>query len=210
MNRCVIISGSPDSDAYFIKSQINPSDFIICADKGYEYAQRAGIKPNLLVGDFDSLIQVPDNNVEIVSLNTHKDDTDTMHCVAIAIERCYSDIVILGGIGGRFDHTFANLCTLEYASNRGANVTLVRENEIVEFKSKGTYEYNNLKGCTFSLFPFGCNEAVISYIGDVEYPLTHHPVTSYSALGVSNIFNSDSVKIAVEEGQVLVFIEKNV
>lgn len=52
--RCTIIAGSPEADIDFISEQVKDCNYLICADKGYEYAKKAGAKPNLIVGDFDS------------------------------------------------------------------------------------------------------------------------------------------------------------
>ena len=85
--RCVIISGSPDTNVEEIKSLCTSDDFIVCADSGYSFAKKAGLTPNLIIGDFDSLKEELPQNTEVVKLNTHKDDTDTEHCVMECIRR---------------------------------------------------------------------------------------------------------------------------
>ena len=52
--RCVIISGSPETHPEFIRQAVKPDDYVICADRGYEFASLGGVEPNLVVGDFDS------------------------------------------------------------------------------------------------------------------------------------------------------------
>ena len=74
-------------------------DFVICADKGIENAEKAGVNPHLYVGDFDSC--APSFGGEILKFNAEKDVTDTEIAVDEAIKRGADSILILGGTGGR-------------------------------------------------------------------------------------------------------------
>lgn len=205
--RCVIIAGSPDADADFMANFLKADDYIICADGGYKYANQLNIVPNLIVGDFDSYNGVlPDT--EVVTLQVHKDDTDTAHCAKIAIDRGFKQVVILGALGGRSDHCFANYCVLQYLNENGVEGIIIDKDSSVEFRDVGIYDYKNLKGKTFSVFPFACNEAVVSYLGDCQYPANNLILKSSLAMGISNIFRSDFVQIKVSEGKVIIFIEK--
>ena len=96
--RCTIIAGSPEADIDFISEQVKDCNYLICADKGYEYAKKAGAKPNLIVGDFDSYSGNLPDDCEVIKLNSHKDDTDLLHCIEVALSRGYDDFVILAGI----------------------------------------------------------------------------------------------------------------
>ncbi len=203
--RCVIISGSPDTDVNFIKEQVLPDDYIICADKGCEYALLSGIVPNLVVSDFDSCSQKIFPNCETITLNPHKDDTDTMHAIDIALEKGYREIVLLGATGGRLDHTIANLSALQYISLKGAKGYVLSKTEHIEYLPKGCYEFDGLNGKTFSLFPFGCSEVCVSYSG-AEYPLDHYRLSSAVPMGVSNIFLSDNATIKIYDGNAILII----
>ena len=144
--RCVIISGSPECDIDFLKQQILTDDFVICADRGYQYALSAGITPSLIIGDFDSNNQNIPPEYETISLSVHKDDTATMHSICTALERGFTDILILGGIGGRLDHTFANISALKYIGENGGRGVLLSPKERIEYLSMGKYNFNNYKG----------------------------------------------------------------
>ena len=93
--RCVIISGSPETNPNFLKQAVKPDDYVICADRGYEFAILAGIEPNLIVGDFDSYKEKISASCEIVKLNPHKDDTDTIHSIDLAFEQGFTDFLLL-------------------------------------------------------------------------------------------------------------------
>lgn len=73
-------------------------------------------------------------------------------------------------MGGRFDHSFANVAVLSYIHEHGSKGVLLSEKEKIEFLPVGHYEYKNFKGKTFSLFPFGCPSVCVSYSG-TKYPL---------------------------------------
>ena len=123
--RCVIIGASPVCDTEMIKKSVRESDFVVCADGGYKYALMAGIKPDLIIGDFDSA-EFPENvKCDIVKLPVHKDDTDTMYCVRECVKMGYKTILLFGMTGGRLDHTFANFCTLLYTAENGVNAKML-------------------------------------------------------------------------------------
>ncbi len=203
--RCIIISGSPETDAEFIRKTVTNTDFVICADNGILYAQQAGVTPALIVGDFDSYKGTVLPDCEIVTLNPQKDDTDTVHSVDIAIERGYNEIVILGALGGRVDHTFANISALQYIHNKGGKGILLSESERVEFLSVGEYEFIDYNDKVFSVFPFGCSEVCVSYEG-AFYPLDKYNLKSSVPMGVSNIFVSDKAKIKIYDGNAILII----
>lgn len=206
--RCVIICGSPDTDADFVKSFLKPDDYIICADSGYKTSVKSGVKPALFVGDFDSFDGEIESGIELIRLNTHKDDTDSMHCAEVALERGYKNIALLGATGARLDHTIANLSVLEYLRDNGAEAFIENEKEIVQILNEGEYTYSNLIGKTFSVFPFGCAETTVSYIGEVEYPAESLKLMSSRAVGISNIFKSSEVKVIIESGKALFIVNK--
>ena len=203
--RCVVIAGAPGADAAYIKAALRPLDYIICADRGYQTAVEAGVTPNLLVGDFDSYQGGLPRGVEIIRLNPEKDDTDTLHCVKTALERGFTDFILLAATGGRLDHTLANLSVTEYLTDRGTHCIILSENEKTELLTEGRHIYSGCKGLTFSVFPYGCQIVVLSYNG-AYYPLDHGVLTHSTAMGVSNVFTADTSEITVHEGRALLII----
>ena len=93
-----------------------PADGELCiaADGGYKNALRLGHKIHVAVGDFDSFPkdQIADA-VERIELPAEKDLTDSQVCIETAIARGADEIIIIGGLSGRLDHTLANLCILQ-------------------------------------------------------------------------------------------------
>lgn len=207
--RCVIIAGSPVCNISFIKSVINKDDYIICADKGYQYAVEAGIKPDLVVGDFDSCEIEANGDFEVIALQTHKDDTDTMHAVVTDIERGYNDFLLLSASGGRFDHTLANISVLQYIYKNGATGIIASEAEVIEYMEKGKKIFENRQGTTFSVFPFGCHRICLSITG-AEYPLDRSFLESSIPTGISNVFSSDSSSIEIYDGNAIIIINSKI
>lgn len=200
--RCVIISGSPDTNVEEIKSLCTSDDFIVCADSGYSFAKKAGLTPNLIIGDFDSLKEELPQNTEVVKLNTHKDDTDTEHCVMECIRRGYKDFLLLGSIGGRTDHTFANIATLAFLSEYNYNGIARNNGEEIRILKEGSYEMNNKKGLIFSVFPYGCESVNVTYKG-AEYMLNNKTLTYNVSRGISNVFVDDEAKITINRGRAI-------
>lgn len=200
--RCVIISGSPDTNVEEIKSLCTSDDFIVCADSGYSFAKKAGLTPNLIIGDFDSLKEELPQNTEVVKLNTHKDDTDTEHCVMECIRRGYKDFLLLGSIGGRTDHTFTNIATLAFLSEYNYNGIARNNGEEIRILKEGSYEMNNKKGLIFSVFPYGCESVNVTYKG-AEYMLNNKTLTYNVSRGISNVFVDDEAEITINRGRAI-------
>lgn len=181
-------------------------DIIIGADKGYAYAESVGIIPHIYVGDSDSL---PENTIikseNKIHLNTEKDMTDTQEAVDIAINKGASKITILGALGKRADHALANIHLLKYAYEKGAAAEIAdTQNQIILVTKSAAIEKRD--GCCISLIPLtDCKGVSIS---GVYYPLNNAHLSVGTTLGVSNEFVSDSAKISIEKGLLLVIVCK--
>ena len=111
--------------AEYITEHPKADDLCIAADQGYHTAKALGERIDLLLGDFDSIGSVPrDEGVEIRQVPAEKDYTDTQLAVEIALERGAEDIVIIGGLSGRLDHTLSTLAILEDLNARGVYCTI--------------------------------------------------------------------------------------
>ena len=97
-----------------LKTTPEKGDIVIAADSGFKNARALDLTVDVLIGDMDSLNQVPETgNMEIIRLPEEKDVTDTQAAVAVALERGADNICIIGGIGSRIDHTLSSLAILE-------------------------------------------------------------------------------------------------
>ena len=123
--RAVILSAVPVSTA--LCRYVQPGDFVVACDAGYRNAERLDLRPDLIVGDFDSAPQ-PKTEHETIVLPHVKDDTDTQYAAHWLLEHGYDEITLLGALGGaRLEHTLANLSTGLYLAKNGVNVLLANE-----------------------------------------------------------------------------------
>ena len=90
MKACAIVSGGSFSPL----DGIGRADFVIACDKGCEYTAACGIKPDLLVGDFDSYTGEKPEDVPVLGLPCEKDDTDTMAAVRYAVGEGFDEIML--------------------------------------------------------------------------------------------------------------------
>ena len=201
LKSCWIFGGAP-----FCGNVTLPDNaYIIAADSGYNTVKKLGFTPNITLGDFDSLKEKPICG-EIVTVAAEKDDTDTMLAVKTALERGFNDISIVGAIGGRLDHTFANIQTLAYILRQGGFGRLIGENDTVELLNAGEYSYERKDGMYISLFTYG--EAAVLTSRGTKYDLTKHTLDNTFPLGVSNEITDDKCSIFVHKGQLLVIFSK--
>lgn len=177
-----------------------PGDFVIAADGGYQAAGSLGITPDLVVGDFDSLGYVPEG-VPIERHPVMKDDTDTLLAVRLGLERGYRNFVITGAIGGRLDHTIANLQTLVFLADHGAVGLLYGDSTVATAVKNGSVTLTG-RG-TVSVFCFG-PPATGVYERGMLYSLTDATVTAGFPIGVSNEFTGEPARVSVEDGTLLI------
>lgn len=179
-------------------------DLLIAADGGYEYLRAMGLRPDVLLGDFDSLQHIP-AGVETVRFPCEKDDTDTGLAVAEGLARGYGVFRIYGGSGDRPDHFFANLQVLCGLSRQGMEGVLVCPSFDVRAVTDGEINLPAAaKGTVFSVFAFGGAAEGVTIRGG-KYPLEGVTVDCTGSLGVSNEFLDREVSVSVERGTLIIF-----
>jgi Thiamin pyrophosphokinase, catalytic domain. len=128
--KAVILSNGNVENIEFLRSYIESSDIFICADGGGNYAKSLGIKPDILIGDFDSVKEEILNyfqylGTEIIRYPREKNYVDTQLAVDRAIELSADKIILLGATGNRLDHTLANINMLYYIYKKGVTAEIV-------------------------------------------------------------------------------------
>lgn len=193
---CYIICALPQDHTF----QPDSRDLVIAADGGY--AQMGGVHPDLVVGDFDSLGYVPEGE-NIVRHPAEKDDTDTMLAARIGLDRGYRAFLLLGGVGGRLDHTLANIQTLAFLRENGARAALLGEGETITFLENESLHFRAGLSGIVSVFCFG-REAAGVFERGLAYALTDATLTDTNPLGVSNAFTGNAAEISVRNGRLVV------
>ncbi len=177
-------------------------DLVIAADGGIKSLERLGVKPDIAVGDFDSLGFVPDCD-EIIKHPVMKNDTDMMLAVKTGFERGYTEFMLYGGAGGRPDHTFANIQTLTYIAKQGGKGFLDLCGFTASVIIDGELRFlNNAKG-DVSVFALSERAEKVTIKG-LLYPLLNATLESGFPLGVSNSFTGNSASVKIGKGTALV------
>lgn len=187
---------------------MSEADLIIAADSGYNNASRLGVRPGLLLGDLDSIDRkklAPDEleHIEKIIVPAIKDDTDTQLAVDTALSRGADKIYIIGGLGGRLDHTLSTVFLLEYIKDKGARGVITDGRNRVRIMESGEeltikrgYKYLSLVGLTDT-----CEGVSIS---GVFYPLKDAVLERKYAFAVSNEITADAAEISLSKGILLV------
>lgn len=182
-------------------------DYVIAADKGLDNLKKIGIKPDVIIGDFDSLGFVPSGE-NIKRLPVEKDDTDVGFAVNYAFELGYKEFVIYGAIGGLLDHTVANLQLSAYISSKGGKSVFVGDNVFVTSITNDTLKISNGKG-RLSVFALS-DKAEGVFLSGLKYPLENAVIENTFPIGVSNEFTDKSAKIAVKNGTLLIVSQSRI
>ncbi|MBE6599907.1 MAG: thiamine diphosphokinase [Ruminococcaceae bacterium] len=122
MRAYIFVGGSVNADNIFVRPE--KDELSIAADQGYATAKALGARVDLFVGDMDSFDGEIEDGIEIIKLKPEKDVTDTEAAFELAIGRGAREILIIGGLDGRLDHTLANIYLLEDAKGRGVTASI--------------------------------------------------------------------------------------
>ena len=180
---CLIISGAPTRAPASVR--LPRADYVIACDLGYGYARRLSVRPDLIIGDFDSYDGVLPADVPVVRLPVHKDDTDTGYALRHAVEQGYGDIYVAFALGGRLDHTLANLQSAADAAQKGARVTLSGDDTLVYVVGGGRLQLFVEEEQALSVLAL-TDTATDVCIEGAEYTLEGATLDNRYPLGVSN------------------------
>ncbi|MDR2354908.1 MAG: thiamine diphosphokinase [Clostridiales Family XIII bacterium] len=206
--RCVIITARVEGA---ISAALRPreDDFVICADGGYTRAAAERVKPAVILGDFDSIGAVPRAapGLRVIGAPAEKDDTDTLLALKYGLDAGFLDFVVVGGLSGRFDHSFANLQAASYCLDRGGRVWLADAMNKATLTDAGVFVLRPEEGFYFSLFAWteSCGGVCVE---NAKYPARDIRLTQSFPLGVSNEFGEGPVTIRKESGRLLIVLSR--
>ncbi len=197
MGNCIVV-GAIDVN---VKIEKHEDDFLIAADKGYLNCIKQNLDVDLLIGDFDSLKIVPDN-IEKIKLNEIKDDTDVFDALMEGIKRGYKSFILYGVIGGRFDHTFANIQILLFLKNKGYEAKIIDEDRTYIILENESIELPKKERGYLSVFSLSAISHGVT-LKNLKYELKNAILTSEFPLGVDNEYIDKSPFIEVKDGKIL-------
>ena len=208
---CILIGAG---DLTISEIPIGENDLCIAVDGGYEYCKLLEITPDYILGDFDSISEKEAENVaeiakteeeKVIILPIEKDDTDMLAAIKVGLAEGYHSFRIYGGMGGRIEHTIANMQCLLYLKEHnavgylmdGTGMILVAKEEEISFQE-------SLEGY-MSLFSMG-ERAMVS-IENMKYSLKEQEVTNSFPIGISNEFIlGKKGKVTVHKGAVVMIV----
>ena len=197
MKAFIYVGGEIFTDG--ITEQKKGDDIVISADRGYLNAIKLGVSVNFAVGDFDSMDKSKIEGAEIIEVPAEKDFTDTQLAIDLAIEKGAEQITIIGGLGGRLDHTLSNIGILEKLWDLGIRAT------ITDGKNRIRYIKNTSELVARANFKYisvlsadGIAKGVS--IEGCKYPLKNARLTKTNGYTVSNEILKNCALVSVKKG----------
>ena len=211
MKKCIIIGASEFYEESIIKDK---EDLLILADGGYNnYLKLKNYNlddVDLLIGDFDSLdknkIKLT-NKAKIITLNPIKDDTDIFDAIKYGLDMGYNEFYMYGCLGGRIEHSIANIQILSYLKENNANGYLVDRSKIIRVIKNEKIEFDNTYKGYISIFSL-VNECSGVTIKNLKYEIENHILTESFPLGIDNEFIGKCSSVEVKKGKLLVIYNK--
>ena len=201
--RCIMMCAG---EYHPMEIDIRQDDFVVAVDGGLVHLLEAGIEPDLLLGDFDSLEEAAltgnnDSGGKILSetiaryramgpdhflqLPVAKDDTDTMAAVKLGFEKGYREFLIYGAMGGRPDHLMANIQTMLFVLHNGGRARMLDRQTRMTVIGPGEFRLPADFEGTVSLFAMdGCLEHVT--IRGLKYEVEDAEIRNDLPIGCSN------------------------
>jgi thiamine pyrophosphokinase len=210
--KVIIISGGNPPSKELLTNEMADDVFLIAADSGANCLFRYNIKPDLLVGDFDSidkkvLDHFKKSNCSIDTYPTEKDFTDTEIAVEKALSMKPNKIVLMGCTGSRVDHLLGNIGMLNNCLKNGVDACILDENNYIRLTDAST-SLNGTVGQTFSLQSYG-DEIIGLTIEGAKYPLNDYNLQIGQSITISNEFALPNVNIKFKAGTLMIILSKD-
>ncbi len=202
----VIVANGPLVRPPVRRFVIGEGDLVLCVDGGANNAIALGLKPDVVLGDMDSLSSELREHLEqegcrFVEYPSRKDETDSELAVRYALSQGAKELILLAALGGRIDHTLANVMLLALPELEGMDARLIDgQQEVVLVRDKALIEGE--VGDTISLLPLSGDVVGIDTEG-LEYALQDGTLKFGAARGVSNVLVAARASVQVERGLML-------
>jgi thiamine pyrophosphokinase len=208
MRAIVVANGAVEENESYACT-VQADDLVIAADGGALIALQLGLEPQVVIGDMDSLppearAQLAEGECTFVSHSPRKDETDTELAIQYALQAGAQEIVLLGAIGGRLDHSLANILLLAMPQLERVPATIVAGSTQVWLLRTGCQlEFGGTPGDIVTLLPLGQDAAGVNTEG-LEWGLHDDCLSFGPARGVSNVMAADRVRVSLQAGLLVV------
>ncbi len=207
--RAIIFANGEIEDLEGAKALIEEGDLLIAADGGARFCKAMGLNPQVLIGDFDSLSEEEVESfqkagTQVLRFDPRKDETDLELALLHAQSLGITEVLILGGLGRRWDHSLANLLLPAHHALKDLKVSFWEQGQWF-YLLRDRIEIAALPGTTISLIPIAGDAEGVSSQG-LEWPLNNETLSFGASRGVSNLFSSNKVSIDIKKGFLLCIV----
>lgn len=217
MKRCLITAGGLfdlESARSYVKDK--HFDMVIAADAGLELLKALAIKPNAVVGDFDTVkksVVEEFSRMPGVEWEVHKpekDETDMELALMIAGRKGAGKVDILGGTGGRIDHTIGNIHLMLPFFKQGMEIRMVDSQNMIRLlgpEKPHVFQKEQMYGKYISFLPLTETVEGINLTG-FKYPLVNKTITIGTSLCISNEIVGQEAVLTFSSG-ILICVESH-
>ncbi|MGL4570962.1 MAG: thiamine diphosphokinase [Clostridium sp.] len=210
--RSIVVSGGKAPSKDLLRSYLKDDDYIIGVDSGCNILKELNIKPNLILGDFDSINKevlsfFENSNVKIEKFNSEKDYTDTDLGYRRAIGVNPSEVIMFGVTGSRIDHMLGNIGILLKGLKDNVKITIIDDNN----KMFIVNENSTIKKEVGSVISFHALSDVVKNltIKNGKYPLNNYDMTLLEPRAICNEFLDEDILIEFDSGNILVLYTRD-
>ncbi|RIX53616.1 thiamine diphosphokinase [Paenibacillus nanensis] len=206
LQRIVIFAGGALGD--WSLGLVRESDTLIGADSGARFLLQNGLAPDVAIGDFDSVSEeemalIREKSGRTIACDPiDKDYTDTEMAFRLALDMKPSELLLIGALGTRFDHSLANVHLLALADAFGIPAQIIDAHNRIRLISR-TCVLERVDHPQVSLLPLSEQVTGITLSG-FQYPLNNATLTIGQSIGISNVLLAESGTIRLKEGRLLV------
>jgi thiamine pyrophosphokinase len=214
MKRAVIFANGELHLTLSLRDEIHPDDLIIAADGGALHCRMLGVKPQVVIGDFDSLqpedlTALQADGVQLLRFPSHKDETDLELAFQYARKQGCEQILLIAALGARWDMSIANILLAAHPTYQGIQVRVVDNlQELMLLRGGESLTLHGQAGDTLSLIPLNTRAQGITTQG-LEYALNNENLEFGSPRGVSNVFSAESASISLHQGLLICVVIHN-
>lgn len=184
----------------------NKGDYVICADGGANHAAKLHIKPNIIIGDLDSITKTNYNSFKKQSVEIRKikeqETTDFEKALMYIIECNLNNVIVFGAVSSRPDHTLNNFSVMK-RYYKSLDIKIIdKDFEIFYLNNEINRKYKKGKVVSFLAMPV----AKGVYSKGLKYKLNNDILEFGVREGTLNVSSSDNISIRIEKGDLLVFL----
>ena len=208
--KVAIISGAPHA---WLDLEAIKSSFIIGVDRGALTLVKQGIRPHLAIGDFDSVTEsefelIKESALEMFELPAEKNETDTEVALNVAIAKQATEVFIYGALGGRIDHSLANIRLLLQFAKKGMSITLVNQKNALTVLYPGQHEIKH-PGLPYISF-FALESTVENLtLKHLKYPLQNYTLAQDDIRCISNETIEPLFNVSFSNGYLLMIYSRD-